>query len=143
MEMSIVQQLLNGSAEIDRMKKEIDSVVKMVVGLLRDWDIMQWKSNIIPDTNHRCGRVFQSSKCEWIIKMNEHSKFDVECIILSQADHASDRTTCAYDSRRNFFSLEYVERVHQCLNVFVISMALDFPNLTERMKPLLEANPQK
>ncbi len=138
---NIVRQLLDGSEALNQMKKEIDAIVKMVVGMVRESDIMRWKYDHDSTPTGRLREVFHSDDCEWEIAFNDERKFDVECRLIGTICKKGDVMNYVYSTRRQGIELCYIQEVHRCLPVFIEKMAEAFPNLKERWQPLLDAAP--
>ena len=139
MNSNTVRQLLDGSEALNQMKKDIDSVVKMVTGMIREDEIIFWKYDKIPSLSGRLGQVFRSDDCEWEIRLNDDRKFDVECRLIGTICTKGDIIMHSYSTKRPSMNLCDVQRVHQCLEFFVEKMAEAFPNLPNRWQPLLDA----
>ncbi len=138
----IVRRLSIGPKAIDRMRKEIDSVVNMVVGMVPPRDIIEWGMR----NNVRFGRAtttFSSPECEWRIFVNQKGSLGVECRLLYQTCHPADFAVCVYSTTFakgvKDIQLRHVKNVRECLSVFEEGMAKTFPFLPESWQPLLDA----
>ncbi len=134
-----VRQLIIGSAEIDRMKREVEAVVRMVIGFV-DHDTlkrMRFKED-----------AFSSSECEWRLcswDINGMSLWDaklelgVECWLISGDHHEIKKLAYQSKSGHGTFSLKNAQAIHEGLPVFIEGVAKTFPDLTKRWQPLLDA----
>jgi len=126
----IVQNLIKGSQEIDRMRKEVDCVVKMIIGFV-DLYHCSWE-------DYRRERFFLSnSKYCWEIFMNPRPK-GLEVKFLYIEDESSP-PRCLFYCGQPIFFLNQVKIVYDALPVFVKGMVRMFPDLQNRWQPLLDA----
>lgn len=147
----IVRQLLDGSRNIDRMRKEIDSVVNMLLGLLANYDITCWECSPRSQreewgTETLRYSVFTSPDCEWKIQrryeIDSGSRLVVSCTLISSVGSPGDCRTPTYDSdHRKGVSLYFrdVQSTHRALSVLVEGMLHAFPNLAKTWQPILDA----
>ncbi|MFA5000849.1 MAG: hypothetical protein WC531_01310 [Candidatus Paceibacterota bacterium] len=122
-----IQKLLEGSRNIDRMRAEVNAVVRMVLGLIDEWD------------DKRDGAVGRSSGVEgvcwsyypkegtWVVDCSCSTNMGRGYIVNKR--HPNDYT----------IPIGLVQRVHSSLPVFLKFMLGQFPDLLEKIKPLLEA----
>ena len=137
----IVRRLVVGSEAIDRMRKEIDSVVNMVVGMVSNTDIINWKFDFdkVPVAGFY-EQIFETQKCRWIILEGSVGKLWVRCLLI-------DHTGQSYSEEQAYYSfagsqqieLRHVQKVHEALPVFVDGMAKAFPSLNTRWQLFLNA----
>jgi hypothetical protein len=123
----IVKGILSGSAAIDRMRKEVDDVVRIIDGLL--------KNELPIDFNTK----FTSERSEWSIRKHPLNGgkvyFEVKCCIRLSLGWQS-----GYSLRGEVpFHSENVQEVHECLPDFIQGVAKEFPSIEERWQFLLKA----
>ena len=131
----VVRRLIAGSEVIDRMRREVESVVRMILGMLGE----------MPEGFN--GVDFRSSGYHWKVSMLHPSgAVYVECWKLSFgiARREYERPILEkriYSTRPEMCQLylEDVETVHEALSGFVEGIAEAFPVLNERWRPLLIA----
>ena len=132
----IVRQLLTGSAEIDRLKREVESVVRMVLGFVDHNTLkeMRFKEEIFNSYRYTW-RIFvwNSTGIPW----DANLKLDAECSSLINGDHME----LVYQSMHGYglISLRDIQAVHEGLPIFIEGMAKTFPGLMKRWQPLLDA----
>lgn len=126
--MNIVQQLIDGQAEIDRMRKEIDQVVHMLLGLLSHVD----RSRIVTCASQEWIR-FNSSLCVWMIYKANEKEIHVDCRLVKGNWQAYTTLITGY---RTDYSL--VKEVYSGLSVFVEGMFDRFPGLKDQVRPFLD-----
>jgi len=125
---NIVEQLLRGSENIDRMKKEVECVVRMVIGFANR-RVSLWQDFEVE---------FDSPTCLWKVQRTEYSNtLEVECHLHKSYGLCSVYTNTTHFT--SFFHLEEVQVVWQDLSTFVEGMATTLPALNEDWKPLLDA----
>ena len=142
---NIAQQLLDGSAKLNRMKGEIDAVVKMVLGMIEKEDLDDWTRRCDLNGRHTSSgwyMFFRSSDCEWGISYDERrKKIYVRCALEISSNGRSVMYHDAYTTeRRETVKLEHILRVHGSLDVFIRGMKKEFPALKERWQPLLDVS---
>ena len=132
---NIVQQLVDGQAKIDRMRKEVEMLVHMMLGLLHldRTDPLFKKPTLL--------KVYESSKCVWTISSWPTDKtLAAECMIAFAGGYMGGYTTL----KGSFpFNYDSVGRVHDCLPEFIEGMFTHFPELEDRVRPLLDAAASK
>jgi len=120
---NIVQQLIDGQAEIDRMRKEICQVVNMILGLATDVDAYYWTTD-----RHE----FVSHGCVWEVSRTEpHNRLWARCFSLGPLSYESSW-------KPNMIEPSAVKRVHEGLKVFINGMLSVCPNLSERLQDFLD-----
>ena len=137
----LVQQLLTGSKRINQMKQEIDTIIKMILGLLKKTELpYTWNNEII------CG--FESAGLHWTITKNKrppHRKATSFCVTVISKPKSSQSDsivlTHAYPTEKEaiLVKFQYVQRVYQGLPDFLTNMKKVFPELKNLFTPLLEA----
>jgi hypothetical protein len=131
MESNIVEKLIRGSAEIDRMKKEIIAVANMVCGLVdailtSSASSYDWASTG-KETHISCGRV------SWIIWVRPMEKPRVYGFVKYESGSCG---TGVLDG----IPLDKVSLVHSSLDQFVEGAIKNFPGLYSKMSPLLDVS---
>jgi hypothetical protein len=129
----LVQKLIDGSAAIDRMRKEIDSVVGMVLGFLYEsHDFSRF---------HFATEVFSSEKCVWRVMRDGYEHVRVACRLRRSYGLDSYGLEMAYSNIPGVvtFKCYDVKEVHDGLAVFVKGMAERFPEIEKAWRPLLDA----
>lgn len=136
---TVAHRLIAGSTAIDRMKKEVEQVIRMVMGLLNAGDLFR-KGVSSTGEFYVEFRDYACERCEWRVSVNRYpSVYCVECWIPFQRGALSLKL--AYSSTPNAipFRTENAQRVHEALSVFVQGMIEHFPELSERLQPFLDA----
>ena len=125
---SIVEQLLAGSRNMDRMRKEIDLIVSMMLGIISEYSLGDQPT------------VFSSSSCKWTISLqrqNMCAHCDIICCIGGEEDCLTPYAYCNWEPRDTKSYL--VQHVHESLSVLVNGIAEAFPDAKVRWQPLLNA----
>ncbi len=137
----MVNQLLRGSWDIDRMKKDIEQIVRMVRGLVAP----SLESMRVPDLGLQM-TIYKSPSCVW--RMHILGK-GFGC--LSQRTEVYCELSCHGQPERGLvthyrhihggdtgLSVENVRRVYESLPKFLEGMLNTFPELKERFKPFID-----
>lgn len=131
MEENIVEQLLRGSDNIDRMRKEVECVVRMIIGLLE-----------LP-RHETVVRKFENRECKWmLIWYKEGSCLRRELPVVQcwlKREYGSRLAYSTDSGEINSFCMEVVQEVHQNLSGFVYGMLKDFSELCPKIRPFLVA----
>ena len=139
MEANIVDKLLRGSRNMDRMKSETHQIVKMVLGL-----VPQHRLFPEDDGTFQGFLEFNNETCCWKIQELSEGTTMVTCYV--PLEDPETRKIRLNESYRYLVDLpphhatRLVYATHQSLPVFVEGMMKTFPELQERMKSLLEAS---
>ncbi|MBI2064669.1 MAG: hypothetical protein HYT62_01290 [Candidatus Yanofskybacteria bacterium] len=120
----IVRKLIVGSETIDRMKREIDSTVKAVVGLV----------NFFYDARASNIGRFPSLRGTWYIWRRSGHELKVEYLFEGSRVGYSTLLCVGKD-----INLRDVSDVHQDLPIFIEGMVKMFPYLTKNWQPILDA----
>lgn len=133
-------KLLQGSHNLDRMKKEVEELISMLIGLAPI-------SNSGPTTE--ITTTFADEQIEWVITGKiylmspRESHLSVECWLLYKIGNTgSTGRTASYTTKNNWWGAcprENIQRTHDGLLVFVKGMIETFPDLQEYLKPFLTA----
>lgn len=128
----VVRQLLDGSAEIDRMRLEIDRFVWMIIGLAE-------KDPTFYDLNKLVGLTSKSGYRWSIFKtgFGQSPRHTVTCVFSNFR---------VYDSVHFWvpiIKLEHVQGVYESLYVFLNLVTSICPTLNDRLKSLLDAAKEK
>lgn len=148
----LVEALLLGSAEIDRMKKEVNFLIRMVVGLIDNGQIRKSFVNKRPPSGEgpserryevELGSLSSSSgKCDWSItfleeedasgdkKLNWVATCWVNDVLVYQVGNG-DYCGC--------FKLGDLHSVHGGIWLFINGITKKFPSVLNRMQPFLDA----
>jgi hypothetical protein len=143
MEKSIVEDLLRGSRNIDRMKAEVHRLVQMVTGLA-----------LRSSTRGSCVRfvseIFENESCWWEVRgeigslYKPKSRIHVLCSIKRYHDAPHQKNfilTVGYCSETHVpFHSEHAQQVYQNMQVFVEGMVKAFPDIEDEMKIFLNAS---
>jgi len=124
----IIHKLIVGSEAIDRMRKEIDLVVRMILGFSHG---VAWKDELVR---------FEGKDGFWEIRYKQRSmqNLKAECWIVS----VTAVMELAYDTQDFRFAqvpLRFVKAVYGMLPLFVEGMAKECPQLDKSWQPLLDA----
>ncbi len=121
---NIVDKLIRGSQNIDRMRSEVIWVVGMILGFLE-------KESGLPEGGPE--RSFHSNGCEWLLRRKiKGAGLVVQCLIEGEVAY--------YSTMRDPIFLPKAQRVHDGLIIFVEGSIREFPFLAEKLKPLLNAS---
>ena len=127
----LVQQLLVGSERTNKMRKEIDDFIGMILGFLNKNDLSRFKHQEVI-----CR--FESIGFCWIIEMAK-SFLWVKVTKSLSSDLAYDSLYLYTYGAGYQIPLKYVQPIRQGLPDFLTNMRKIFPQLEERFAPLLEA----
>lgn len=139
-----VDQLLEGSATIDRMKAEVTSTVKLLVGLV---DFERVSINLLFQGGRdvgggevRLGLVSENGFWNIIFCPGWHtsSSLEIEYWINSDLGQGKEGKTLCYKLGGQF-PMSMVKVVRASLQFFVDSMLRVFPELRAKVRPLIEA----
>lgn len=139
----IVQNLLQGSRNIDRMKKEVEQVVKMIIGCA-------FMSNHRGCLEVDLHETFETSSCIWKVRgtmgaMNRtKNKIEVECVLklpcsAPHQDHFILSLSYCSEGRIPFHS-EYAQQVYENLFVFVEGMMRIMPDIEKEWAMFINAS---
>ena len=143
----ITRRLVVGSDAIDRMRKEINSVVKTILGLIQqECESKHW-INVTgqifrPEFMTTLNYPYIKGLCGWSItgwtssRGHKTSGWMAQCS-LSAPFNLGSQVYCSNESYS--VSFQHVKIVHDSLGVFVEGVTRRFPFLTERLQPLLDA----
>ena len=136
---NIVAQLVQGSKNIDCMKAEIWMVVQMILGFVR----------VLETTDLEFG----TDQCKWGVHLIGQSKKDreanmwreshrAECLIRILPGSEGGHTAFSPNYIGNWAgnSLKDVEVVYDSLPTFVEGMLREFPELEQKIAPILKAS---
>ena len=130
----IVRRLVVGSRAIDRMRKEIDSVVSTVLGLvLRKHELECWHGEFSKRFDIQTLWSSDFPGCKWYFVRNgekpENSKSDFEaecCLNIGFGEARFARKYGKFD-----ISHRHVQQVYESLPLFVDGMRKLFPSLVD------------
>ena len=126
MNVNTAQRLIKGSAEIDRMRKEIVMIVNMIVGPITNDPVLlkQVKEH---------SRALRGAEGDWWVNVYGDA---VAINYYSTMDGAVFR---AHLGRDPVVPMKFVSRVHFNLPVLVEEVVKTFPRIAFHWQPLLEA----
>ena len=142
MDTGIVRQLLDGSAEIDRMRKEIDLTISILMGFIHPERMTRkLKNNVSHIFLGIANPKDYHGKAHWIISGESQSdgvssKPMVECMVGDNHSHPDYQWP---HSEKFQMALRHVQVVYESLPVFVEGMAREFPQLSDDCQPLINA----
>lgn len=122
----LVQKLIRGSENIDRMKKDIERVITIILGLLSMSSTL--RESLYSFNNFGYCWDIQSTSVGW----------SVSCRILESGSEVCRFLSSPRGGNTNFVSLENVKSVHQGLKVLVVGFN-QFPEIKKGLQPLLDA----
>ena len=135
-EMNIAQKLIKGSAKIDRMRSEVEQLVRIMIGYLS-----KMEANLPERRNERDRERplirFQHEYEAWVV--GRISKTSRPFIALDF--FLPDGIRTIYDSEwsNTSISVKFVKRTYAALPRLVESLAEEFPELQKAWAPLLDA----
>lgn len=131
----LIGKLVLGSKAIDQMRKDIDSVISGVIGLL-----IKVEPRIFPDSYYG---IYKSSMGEWEISVDKHRLSGIVKREISYHLSINQKWTKVYSTSSGLDAIhtdfKYVQRVHAGLPIFVDGMRKDFPILEQLWQPILDA----
>ena len=123
------------------MRREIDAVVHMTLGLISTYDQTLWvcRDTTQKDLSLRSFSVFESVDCEW--RLQSSQTLIVICDLVATSSAGVKRTPQAYTSFHGGSDIRSkdVQRVHQVLPVFIQGMVKEFPSLERDWQFILDA----
>ncbi len=122
----VIQGMLRGKEEIDRMKREIETIVGIILNLLRN----EKPPNVFEPA------FFPFKKCEWKIEaIRERKGFEISCWVGQCREIAA-----LYSINECLpFSFKSTQLIHESLPVFVEGVMKTFPEIEKRWQYLLNA----
>tara|TARA_B100000745_G_scaffold6273_1_gene5245 strand:- start:259 stop:1065 length:807 start_codon:yes stop_codon:yes gene_type:complete len=126
--MNLATKLLIGSSRVDQWRKEITTVVNMVLGFLKDEDyhILKMEGEVV---------LAESDAHRWMVRYDPYEGLKFRLFELRDGEEFEDNLACELPKER--ISLEYVDFVHAYLDSFVRGMEKLFPQLKTRWSKLL------
>ncbi len=126
-----VKKLIRGSYNIDRMRREIDEVVSMILGMPC---IAHLKDS--PEKVHWIARSSANRNYGWILRTSSGE-------LIASFFHGDEELPTTYYSSRfttsNGIKLRHVKCVHDHLDLFVERMMESYPDLRKDLQPLINA----
>jgi len=141
MNTDIVTQLLNGSQNINRMKSEIEQVVKMVIGFADDMSLAN-HTKICPFVGPVFEATFETADCRWTYsrvlpnKKKLNGDETVYCTVrVNGLTSWIMAPAYSFVGNQHWYPslLPDVKLVRNCLPVFVEGMMKDVPQMKERL----------
>ncbi len=126
----IVEMLLKGSRGIDLMRKEINSVVGTVLGLIKPF--YKWGDG--KRTSDELSLPGVDNKFVWEISSDKRSNFKVRFLFGGKEIYYYYET----NTRSINIQMDHVKIVYDNLYVFIALMEKNFSLLNQSWKPLLE-----
>ncbi len=157
---NIVDQLVRGSKNIDRMRQEIDHIVYTLIGLVGTSPSLNpvcegarvFVEYYALEARPRFQRIFPSTRCIWSVTFGKNgSNVTVNCVTSPEdANYSTSfeervgagRIYTSYDDsrvRREACRMKDVKTIHDALPALMGGMAEIFPGLTERWQPFIDA----
>lgn len=135
----LVKDLVKGSAEIDRMRREIDSVVKMVSGLF-DPDEMKKKLSDGEDLE-----LFSSDSSRWELRRDLDSRYLIRVFLKTDGGFLTTPKGRLVNSTEDVFNPRVIPATavamfHQELPKFLWVMGELNPSLEKKLKPFIDAS---
>ena len=134
-EMNIVQKLLKGSAEIDRMMSEIDQIVALLIGYLsKVEEVMPTRTKVFDRSGHK----FNHGDETWMVgRIADCGRVFIEL----EVSPWSGLRTVYYSEWGKQHTVEsyHVKGIHDALPRLVEALAKRYPSLSEAWQPLLKA----
>ena len=141
MDSNIVRRLVVGSEAIDRMKREINSVVSTVLGLVVPGEIESWREEFSKRFQIETLWSPDFPDCKWYFLRNGYrinsgkSSLEVECCLnIGLGEARFKRESGKFD-----ISHRHVQQVYESLPLFVDGMRKLFPFLENSWQPFLDA----
>lgn len=132
---NIVQQLIDGQAEIDRMRKEIKKVVLGLLGMTSGFH------SRIASLDSREWIRFSYADCSWCLYRANAGEVAVDFVSgRSLVGVTSIYTTITKDYK---IDPKWVKLTHSMLQIFVDGMLSTFPELAEKLEPFINAAADK
>lgn len=133
-QMNIVEKLLKGSAEIDRMRSEIDQIVNILIGYLN-----KVNAQLFGDmSNPRQGHCFTEGGSTWIVgrSTNYTGRIFIE---LEISPWSGVRTVYSSEWKERGLKAEtdHVRGIHHELPRLVMELEKQFPDLTRAWSSLV------
>lgn len=130
--MEQIRQMLIRSQRLNEMKAEIDAAVSMALGLLTKAELSRYRF-------HEVACQFTTPGLEWKFIKNKRD------LTVEATPAGKTRSWYAYisDWGTERTPMEYVELVYQALPEVYTNLVKTFPSLSERLAPLLKAEPQQ
>ncbi len=129
----VVMMLLNGSKYIDRMRIEINEVVRMVLGFALQPGSCPALTSF--------DEIFESDSCYWRLQgstaKNGGGFFVAECFVKEQGEKL---LLYSSTNRNDEIRLERVQFIYEALPIFVDGMIRKFPDLSKQLQPLYRAS---
>ena len=146
----IARRLVVGSAAIDRMRQDIHQTVTMLLGMVTEKEIKRWRKT--PECQHfdlhdECRQYFKPAEsaayeegCSWmLIQFSSRQDPQAICTLLDVVGNTAHYRN-AYQSGAPYgLTLEFIQRVHMTLPLFVGGMIGAFPSLGDKLKLFLKA----
>lgn len=124
---TVVEELLQGSENINRMRREIDQVVRMVWGLA--YDARGGTQRTAYDSTFPCDST--DYVMHWRIMGSKVSLWKIGSVSI--------QLYCAVEGAEKI-NVEFVQVVHENLTFFVRGMVELFPGLQQKMEPFIKAS---
>ncbi len=133
--MKAVQQILQGSKNIDRMRKEIRTFLLMIVGLIDKEDFEKWTDygTIARPAGNTKENPFC---CWWIIGSYQNTRPTFRCQIEGCGDICGKEH---FDYGKEEIPAEFVQQVYGSLPFLLKTMVETFPKLREKVQLFLKA----
>jgi hypothetical protein len=134
-----VENIINGSRNIDEMRKRINETIKLVKGLTKFCD------GGLHDKPYEKGLQFSNGIITWhIVWGGSYSlQFNPKGYFVTCGHSLGSAMPLYDDTRSDKPNYNYVQIVYENLHVFVDGMIKAFPEIEENLKPILKASKVK
>jgi hypothetical protein len=133
----LVSKLIRGSEEIDQMKREINSVIHMVLGLIPPAEVRRIHSQAFdfPLAKNSFGDQSGDEMGKWEFEENNGEPY-ICCFLYNETSPSGPvfRTSGAISPHA-----EYVRTIHAGLPYLIEGLVKLCPELEKRMKPFIDA----
>lgn len=137
--MEMVQAILKGSKNIDRMREEIYSIIRMVLGLI--YSSSDWERLSVTMRGLEATLDMGDDRYKWVAAINSHGRLSVEC---DEYDTLPNRVAIFWlgdvDEKDKHYPAETVLKVHGSLQLFLQGIIKIVPEVGEKLEIFLEAS---
>ena len=135
---NIASQLLNGSAEIDRMRREIHALVSLVVGYVRETYTVAAREADYQSITKSLGDGTWNINGRIVTDGDTQFTFHVTCFIPEFGPGTAYQYS-EFEKKSHTIPARLVKAVHETLEKFVEGILEKFPAVATAWKPLIEA----
>ncbi|MES2315177.1 MAG: hypothetical protein V4486_00355 [Patescibacteria group bacterium] len=137
---SAAQALVNGSARINREAAESNLVLGIVISFLREMNHTLFMGNIVPQKGREC--AFISEKWKWSITLSYGGGWTPGSFTITLVkQNLPQIVKFRYSSKEDRSSVDAANalQVREALDVLLKGMFVEFPEVTAKWRPFLEA----